>query len=72
MVAFLGIAYNRVHHAGIRAAPADKIAANAFFDVGAAGARVVANERIAVQDRAARTITALCRLFGDERLLDGV
>ena len=36
------------------------------------GARVVTNERIAVQDRAAETIASLRGLFSDERLLDGV
>jgi len=72
MAAFLGIAHDRIDHAGVRAAPAYKVAGDALFDIGAAGARVVANERVAVQDRAAEAVAALRGLFSDERLLDGV
>src|SRR6201999_337104 len=67
-----GIANNRVDHAIVRTAPAYKVAADALFDIGAAGAGVVANERIAVQDRAADAVGALPGLFCDECLLDGV
>src|SRR6266850_2273188 len=43
-----------------------------FFGFGAGGVRVIADERIAVQDEAAHAVAALHSLLPDKRLLNGM